>query len=127
MTGTGTVTGTVTRGDGKSAAGLYVIAGVNGLKWVVQTDLNAAFAFSALSRGRYHSVEVLDPRDFNRTIVSGTVTLLAAGDIQDIFALCPGQRPCHGHDPGHGIQTRRIDLAERGSAADRGQFFLLYL
>ena len=88
MSGTGTVNGTVTRGDGKSAEGLYVVASVNDLKWVLQTDLNAAFSFASLPIGDIR-IEVLDPRDFNRTIASGTVTLLAAGDIQIISLFAP--------------------------------------
>jgi len=83
MNGSGMVTGTITRGDGKSAEGLYIIATANGLKWVVQTDLNAQFSFDSLPVGDI-TIEALDPRDFNRTIASGAVTLLAAGDRQDI-------------------------------------------
>ncbi|HEY6871279.1 MAG TPA: carboxypeptidase regulatory-like domain-containing protein, partial [Geobacteraceae bacterium] len=88
LKGTGTVQGRVERGDGNSAQGLYVIASVNLIKRVVQTDATGVFIFNDLPTGQI-GVEVLDPRDFNRTVASGTVSLLSAGDTANIYLYVP--------------------------------------
>ena len=89
MKGTGSVKGTVTRDDGKSPEGLYVIVSPSqGQKRVLRTDVNGAFLLEELPTGNV-GVEILDPKDFNRTVASGSVTILSVGDTADIALFVP--------------------------------------
>jgi hypothetical protein len=90
MKGTGTVAGTVSRDDNKSAAGLYVVAHPPSpaRPRVLQTDATGAFRIESLPTGNI-TIEVLDPNDFNRTVASGSVTILSAGDTANIALFVP--------------------------------------
>ena len=90
MKGTGTVVGTVTRDDKKSAAGLYVVARPPSPAQarVLQTDTAGAFRIENLPTGNV-SIEIIDPNDFNRTVATGTVTILAAGETANIALFVP--------------------------------------
>lgn len=89
MSGTGSVTGTVQRDDGKSAAGLYVVARPSqGQPRVLMTDATGSFRVDGLPVGNV-GIQIIDPNDFNRTIASGTVTILSAGSTANIALFVP--------------------------------------
>ena len=89
MKGTGTVTGLVTRDDGKSAAGLYVVVKPSqGQPRVLLTDAAGAFRVDGLPISNV-GIDIIDPLDFNRTVASGTVTILSAGDTANIALFVP--------------------------------------
>ncbi|MDU0460473.1 MAG: Ig-like domain-containing protein [Geobacteraceae bacterium] len=89
MKGTGSVTGLVKRDDGKSAEGLYVVARPSqGQARVLLTDLAGAFRVDNLPTGNV-DISIIDPRDFNRTVASGTVSILSAGDVANIALFVP--------------------------------------
>jgi hypothetical protein len=89
LKGTGSVTGLVKRDDGKSAEGLYVVARPSqGQPRVLLTDATGAFRVDNLPVGNV-GIDIIDPRDFNRTVASGTVTILAAGDTANITLFVP--------------------------------------
>ena len=89
MKGTGSVTGSVKRDDGKSAEGLYVVASY-ALKRVLQTDAQGSFRFDDIPLGTV-SISIIDPRDFNRTVASGSVNVLSAGDVAVIALYVPAK------------------------------------
>lgn len=89
MKGVGSVTGLVKRDDGKSAEGLYVVAKPSqGQARVLLTDAAGAFRVDNLPTGNVE-IGIIDPRDFNRTVASGTVTILSAGDVANIALFVP--------------------------------------
>ncbi|HCE69195.1 MAG TPA: hypothetical protein DER40_17340 [Geobacter sp.] len=89
MKGTGSVTGLVKRDDGKSAEGLYVVARpIQGQARVLLTDAAGAFRVDNLPTGNV-DISIIDPRDFNRTVASGTVSILSAGDVANIALFVP--------------------------------------
>jgi hypothetical protein len=83
MKGMGNVTGNVVRNDGLSPAGLYVMVESGQVKKLTQTDANGIFKVEGMPTGDI-SVRVLDPYDYNKTLVSGTVSIVAAGDVANI-------------------------------------------
>ncbi|ABQ27183.1 Ig-like domain-containing protein [Geotalea uraniireducens] len=90
LKGTGTVTGKVEREDGQSVAGLHVIADVDGTTRIVQTDTQGNFTISGVPLGTV-SLRVTNPRDFNQTLVSLSVSLLTAGDTANAYLFVPAK------------------------------------
>ncbi|HZV80812.1 MAG TPA: Ig-like domain-containing protein, partial [Geobacteraceae bacterium] len=90
MKGTGSVEGTVSRVDNKSAQGLYVVARPPqpAQARVLRTDAAGAFRVDKLPTGTI-AIEIIDPNDFNRTVASGSVTILSAGEVATIALFVP--------------------------------------
>lgn len=90
MKGTGSVVGTVSREDGKSAAGLYLVAHppYPAQARVLETDASGIFRVDNLPTGNI-SIDAIDPSDFNRTVASGSVSILSAGDTACIALFVP--------------------------------------
>ncbi len=92
LEGTGSIGGSVTRDDGKGAAGLLVAASFGSSPYaqnlLAETDAAGRYTFNSLPVGPI-SLQLIDPQDYNKRIAVTAVTLLNDGDSLEVPFYVP--------------------------------------
>ena len=90
LTGTAGLSGLIAREDSKPLDGIYVVARMGTIQKMTQTDASGAFSFEGFPMGNVN-VNVIDPYDFNKTVASGSVSLITPGETADIYFFIPAK------------------------------------